>query len=654
MNDTIETRWEQENEAGRLSFTDGDFARAEQSFLAAIREATKLGADNVRLASSLSNLGQLKYKQKDFAQAEALFHRALAIRERVLGPEHFGLVQNINNLAALHYARGELDQAEPLFQRALGISQQHLGESHPDVAVTLNNLARLYFRRNEYSSAGPLLQRLLSIKEQALGASHPEIAAILTSLAKVRLHQQDYDGGEAFARRALEIREKLKLPNDLAVATALETLAEINGARGRVDEEIRHREHALEVRTGAMGQEHPLVVAARAALESRRAAQAAAAPVSAPAAAIEQPVEAPPVFVAPPMLDIEPPHAAPPAAKPPVSPPPSFTISPPPQRTTRTSSLPWIDAPQPPTFDRTSAPSMSRNSGSNGAIAIPVHNGNGNGRETGSVTNVATPASPEMESPLAFHPLAEARPAPRPPTPAASSTPQHVDAHAQSPFTNSFARLVAETPASRTAVEYDAPMPAPTHHIEEPRTEISLDWPIEPRRPWLKILAALVVLGVIAGGGWYVLSRYDARDASASKAVATTPVMAKTPLVAAKTDTLLVKQQSPPAGPPASVVKPGVTSEIVPTTKAPAVAASATAPSNDEGPPAEAKHATHVAAKSADPDPDLLAAPAMPTIKVDAITNMIDDSARRRADSVSNAIQQKAPTFKPKAYKPPE
>ena len=56
MTDTIETRWEQENEAGRLSFTDGDFARAEQSFLAAIREATKLGADNVRLASSLSNL----------------------------------------------------------------------------------------------------------------------------------------------------------------------------------------------------------------------------------------------------------------------------------------------------------------------------------------------------------------------------------------------------------------------------------------------------------------------------------------------------------------------------------------------------------------------------------------------------------------------
>jgi Tfp pilus assembly protein PilF len=635
MNDTIETRWEQQNEAGRLSFTDGDFARAEQSFLAAIREATQLGADNVRLASSLSNLGQLKYKQKDFAQAEALFHRALAIRERVLGPEHFGLVQNINNLAALHYARGELDQAEPLFQRALGISQQHLGESHPDVAVTLNNLARLYFRRNEFASAGPLLTRLLSIKEQALGASHPEIAAILTSLAKVRLHQEDYDGGEAFARRALEIREKLQLPNDLAVATALETLAEINGGRGQINEEIRLRERALEVRTGAMGPDHPLVVAARTALGVRRAAAVPAqAPASAPA----------PVAAQPP---------TPPVEQPPVAAPPSFTVSPPPARTTRSTSLPWIEVTEAPTFDRLRPPSAPRNGDSNGTVAIPVRNGNGGSHGNGNGSGVAAPHT--MESPLAFHPLAEAPPAPRTQTPAAASAPAPVDAHAQSPFTNSFARLVAETPSGRNAIAYDAP-PAETHHIEEPRSEISLDWPLEPRRPWLKIIGGLAALALIAGGGWYVLSRYETTEASSK--VATPVAKNGATLVAAKTDTMLVKHDSVPVGPPASVVKPGVTSEIVPTQKpgaAPAPAAAPPAASADQGPPPEAKHATHVAAKpdAAESDPDLIAAPAMPSIKVDAITNMIDDSARHRADSVGSAIQQKPPTFKPKAYKPP-
>ncbi|MEP7086063.1 MAG: tetratricopeptide repeat protein [Gemmatimonadota bacterium] len=667
MNDTIETRWEQQNEAGRLSFTDGDFARAEQSFLAAIREATQLGADNVRLASSLSNLGQLKYKQKDFAQAEALFHRALAIRERVLGPEHFGLVQNINNLAALHYARGELDQAEPLFQRALGISEQHLGESHPDVAVTLNNLARLYFRQNEYASAGPLLARLLSLKEQALGASHPEIAAILTSLAKVRLHQQDFDGGEAFARRALEIREKLQLPNDLAVATALETLAEINGARGRIDLEIANRERALQVREGAMGGGHPAVASARATIEARRATLA---PALQPIA--EQP---PPPASKPP---VAPPVAQPPvAARPPViAPPPEFVISPPPARTTRTSSLPFIEVTEAPTFDRVRPPSVPGNSGSHSTVAIPLRNGNGSGNGAHGTT-----APHAAESPLAFHPLTEAPQQSRynVAPPAASATIEieqslAPDAHVQSPFTNSFARLVAETPSGRNAIVQDPPPPPTTHRISEPRPEISLDWPIEPRRPWLKIITGLIVIGAIAGGGWYFLSRYETTSAP----VVAAPVAKAKPIVAAPTDTLAIKHDSAPPGPPASVVKPGVTTSIVPVSK-PEAAPSKPEPtvmkaeaavvkpafvptdparvaSQDEGPPPQAKNATHAAAKpaAAAPDAESDASPSLPaSIKVDAITNMIDDSARHRADSVGSTIQQKPPTFKPKTYKSP-
>jgi hypothetical protein len=293
-----------------------------------------------------------------------------------------------------------------------------------------------------------------------------------------------------------------------------------------------------------------------------------------------------------------------------------------------------------------------RNSGSNAAIAIPPRNGNGNGRENGGATNVATPPSPAMESPLAFHPLAEARLVPRTPTPAASSAPQQAAPLAESPFTNSFARLVAETPASPGVIEYDAS--TETHHLEEPRTEISLDWPLEPRRPWLKIAAAVVVLVFIAGGGWYFLSRYESK-ASPSK-VAATAVRAEAPLVGAKTDTSLVKHESSPAGPPASVVKPGVAGPIVPSAKSSAAAAaSAIASPKDDGLPADAKHGAHFDTQTHAPEsePDLLAAPKMPSTKVDAITKMIDDSARRRADSVGDVIQQKPPTFKPKVYKSP-
>ena len=652
MTDTIEARWEQQNEAGRQSFTDGDFARAEQAFLAAIREATQLGADNVRLASSLSNLGQLKYKQKDLAQAEALFHRALAIRERVLGAEHFGLVQNINNLAALHYARNELDQAEPLFQRALAISEQHLGESHPDVAVTLNNLARLYFRRADFAAAAPLLARLLAIKEQALGPNHPEIAAILTSLAKVRIAAEDYEGGERFARRALEIREKLHLPNDLAVATALEMLADIYAKRGHAEEELRIRARVLEVRTIAMGADHPTVVAARAALQARLAATTGAEPPAPP------PPAAPPVVVAQPVVEPPPRIETPPAPPPVVMTPPRVVMAPSPPRTTRTSSLPWIEVHEPPTFDRTRPPAPPVHARSNGEVTGPVRNGNGNGNGIG----ITAPRT--LESPLAFHPSSDTRHAPPlapplapPVAPSAPPEPMHQveeRASAESPFTSSFERLVAETPSSRHAIDEDAP-PLEMHSMSDPRREISLDWPIEPKRPWMQLVMGIAALALIAGGGWYFLSRYQPPTAKAAAAKSVASATPKTPAAApaSEHDGMVARHDSAVVAPASTAGERPIKSTPAELTSSAKPAANASEAASAQGETKRDAHAAKTQTAAPAPDGDVIAAPSLPTIKVDAITNMIDDSARERADSVGRTITQKPPTFKPKTYRPP-
>lgn len=211
MTDTAETRWESHNEAGRRLFSQGDYAAAEQEFVAAMREASSLGEDDLRLASSLSSLAQIKYLQKDIDQAEALFKRTLAIRER------------------------------------------HLGENHPEVAATLNSLARLYFRRNDFLAAAPLLMRLLAIKQESLGAHHPEVAVILTSLAKVRLAERQYEDAEQLARRALLIREEIHQPNDPAVAMSLDTLADVLSARGLLEEEQRLRKRIADIRGATQG-----------------------------------------------------------------------------------------------------------------------------------------------------------------------------------------------------------------------------------------------------------------------------------------------------------------------------------------------------------------------------------------------------------------
>ena len=44
-----------------------------------------------------------------YAEAERLYKRALAIKEKALGPEHPHVASNLNNLAELYRARGRYD-----------------------------------------------------------------------------------------------------------------------------------------------------------------------------------------------------------------------------------------------------------------------------------------------------------------------------------------------------------------------------------------------------------------------------------------------------------------------------------------------------------------------------------------------------------------
>jgi hypothetical protein len=50
---------------------------------------------------------------------------------------------SLNNLAVLTQAQGDLARAQPLFERALAIREKVLGPDHPDTARSLDNLAVL-------------------------------------------------------------------------------------------------------------------------------------------------------------------------------------------------------------------------------------------------------------------------------------------------------------------------------------------------------------------------------------------------------------------------------------------------------------------------------------------------------------------------------
>src|SRR3712207_4238207 len=76
------------------------------------------------------------------------------------------VARSLDNLTWLYYAQGQYARAEPLSQRALAIREKGLGPEHPDVARSLNNLAWLYYAQGQYAKAEPLSQRALAIREK--------------------------------------------------------------------------------------------------------------------------------------------------------------------------------------------------------------------------------------------------------------------------------------------------------------------------------------------------------------------------------------------------------------------------------------------------------------------------------------------------------
>jgi tetratricopeptide (TPR) repeat protein len=158
-------------------------------------------------AQLLNSTGDYLTKSAQYAQAEPLLQRALAIRERVLGPEHLDTATSLNNLAGLYWSQRQYAQAEPLYQRALTIDEKVYGPDHPDVATDLNNLARLYQDQGKYEQAEPLYQRALAICERVLGPDHPDTAQSLNNLARLYQAQGKYEQAEPLYQRARAIRE---------------------------------------------------------------------------------------------------------------------------------------------------------------------------------------------------------------------------------------------------------------------------------------------------------------------------------------------------------------------------------------------------------------------------------------------------------------
>ncbi len=107
--------------------------------------------------------GDAAYQQGNYAEAVKQTKAALSLAE-AFGPNDPRLAQTLNNLAFLYETQGNYAEAEPLFKRALAMREKVLGPTHPDVATTLEDYAELLRKTKRKKDAKKMTARAKAIR----------------------------------------------------------------------------------------------------------------------------------------------------------------------------------------------------------------------------------------------------------------------------------------------------------------------------------------------------------------------------------------------------------------------------------------------------------------------------------------------------------
>lgn len=129
--------WEGHFHAARTAYQEGRLPEAEREFAAALRDAEWFPPGDMRVVVSLSSLAGLYRFSGRTREAEPLCLRALALKERSLGPDHPDVAASLGDLVDVYRAQGKTAQADACYRRALAILEEAIGGDLPELSESL-------------------------------------------------------------------------------------------------------------------------------------------------------------------------------------------------------------------------------------------------------------------------------------------------------------------------------------------------------------------------------------------------------------------------------------------------------------------------------------------------------------------------------------
>jgi tetratricopeptide (TPR) repeat protein/tRNA A-37 threonylcarbamoyl transferase component Bud32 len=232
------------------------YADAEQWSRLAESSVERAGAGEAEQAELLVDQGILLEEQGKYDDALDHYRRALAIRERTLGPEHPSVATVLVTIGVALAYQGKRDEGLANYRRALAIDEKVLGKEHPSLVDILLDIGLVLVHEDQNEEALACYRRALAIGEKSLGEENADVAAVRDELGSVLVTLGYHEEALRQSKRALAIQEKIHGPAHPDVAQALATLGYVLGEQGKPEEALPMERRALAIMEGALGPQH--------------------------------------------------------------------------------------------------------------------------------------------------------------------------------------------------------------------------------------------------------------------------------------------------------------------------------------------------------------------------------------------------------------
>jgi tetratricopeptide (TPR) repeat protein len=238
-------------QSGKQAMQERRIDDAEKSFKEAVGLAEHLPPGNENLIVALGVLGNAYGMGQDYSDADATFHRELAVIEKTFGVASPRTTDPLRFLGEMALGTGNVTAGEGYFQRALDVNLKAYGENSGPTTESLRRMALVYRVQKKWDKAEPYLLRAVKSSEIAAGPESNDVLVPLYGLCDLYDRWGKPEKSQPCWHRVTEIAEKLAGEKSPDLSTSLTSEANALRKLGRKDEAEQLEERLRKIHRAA-------------------------------------------------------------------------------------------------------------------------------------------------------------------------------------------------------------------------------------------------------------------------------------------------------------------------------------------------------------------------------------------------------------------